>query len=165
MYKFIEEMLNEKPNDMKGVAATPAADHLFKVNDAPIYLDIDRASTFHHLVAKCLFLCKRARPDIHPTVAFLTTRIQKPDIDDWKKLVRLMNYLRKTLYMTLNLEIDQLDNAVNHRIAQRNQRQIRANRQAIQQLLDKNFGWRHGAPRVGSVGLAGRREEGALDAC
>ena len=82
MYKFIEEMLNDTSNDMKGVAATPAADHLFKVNNAPIYLDIDRASTFHHLVAKCLFLCKRARPDIHPTVAFLTTRVQKPDIDD-----------------------------------------------------------------------------------
>ena len=82
MYKFIEDMLNEIPNDMKGVAATPAVDHLFKVNDAPIYLDKDRASTFHHLVAKCLFLCKRARPDIHPTVAFLTTRVQKPDIDD-----------------------------------------------------------------------------------
>ena len=31
MYKFIKDMLDEIPKEMKGVAATPAADHLFKV--------------------------------------------------------------------------------------------------------------------------------------
>ena len=101
-------MLVEVPKEMKGVAATPAADHLFKVNENPKYIDKDRATLFHHLVAKCLFLCKRSRPDIHPTVAFLTTRVQQPDDDDWRKLGRLMKYLRKTMYMALTLQIDDI---------------------------------------------------------
>ena len=73
MYNFIQKMLDEIPIEMRGVAVTPAADHLFKVNASPKYLDKKRVDLFHHLVEKCLFLCKRARPDIH---AFLTTRGQ-----------------------------------------------------------------------------------------
>ena len=96
MFKYIKEMLDEIHEEMKGVAVTPAADHLFKVNPKPKYLDENKAELFHHLVAKCLFLCKRARPDIHPTVDFLTTRVKKPDIDDQRKLGRLMKYLHKT---------------------------------------------------------------------
>ena len=108
MYNFIRDMLEEVPKEMIGADVTPAADHLFKVSESPKYLDNKRAELFHHFVAKCLFLCKRARPDIHPTVAFLTTRVQKPDQDDWKKLGRMMKYLRKTLYMALTLEIDDI---------------------------------------------------------
>ena len=44
-------MLEELPKDMKGIATTPAADHLFKVNENPKYIDKDRASLFPHLVA------------------------------------------------------------------------------------------------------------------
>ena len=108
MYKYIQDMLRELPDDMKGLAVTPAADHLFKINPSPKFLDKARSEMFHHLVAKCLFLCKRARPDIHPTVAFLTTRVQKSDEDDWRKLARLMKYLRKTMYMPLTLEVDDI---------------------------------------------------------
>jgi hypothetical protein len=41
-------------------AATPAAEHLFKVNDdAKSLSDYDK-TVFHNFVAKCLFLTKRA---------------------------------------------------------------------------------------------------------
>jgi len=43
------------------------------------------AQFFHHYMAKLLFLCKRARPDIHTAVAFLSTRVKNPDTDDYKK--------------------------------------------------------------------------------
>ena len=108
MYKFIDQMLKEVPKDMIGMAVSPTTNHLFKINPNPKYLDKDKKELFHHLVAKCLFLCKRARPDIHPAVAFLTTRVQKPDLDDWRKLSRLMKYLRKTLYLPLILEADDI---------------------------------------------------------
>jgi hypothetical protein len=55
-------------------------------------------------VAKLLFLCKRARPDLQTTVAFLTTRVKAPDHDDWNKLRRCMRYLRATKDMHLTLE-------------------------------------------------------------
>lgn len=61
---------------------------------------------FHHNTAKLLFLCKRARPDVQTAVAFLSTRVKGPDRDDYKKLSRVMKYLRGTVNMPLTLEAD-----------------------------------------------------------
>ena len=63
---------------------------------------------FHHNVAKLLFLCKRARPDIQTAVAFLCTRVKAPDTDDYKKLTRVMRYLRGTVNMPLTLEAESM---------------------------------------------------------
>ena len=63
---------------------------------------------FHHNVAKLLFLCKRARPDIQTAVAFLSTRVQHPDRDEYKKLGQAMKYLWKTITLPLTLEADDL---------------------------------------------------------
>ena len=41
-------------------------------------------------------------------VAFLTTRVQKPDEDDYKKLKRVMQYLRGTRKLFLTLEANEL---------------------------------------------------------
>ena len=108
MKECIRNMLADLPEDMEGEAATPAAEHLFKTNDTPTHLNDEKAMFFHHNVAKLLFLCKRARPDLQTTVAFLSTRVQKPDVDDYKKLARAMKYLRKTITLPLTLEADDL---------------------------------------------------------
>ena len=108
MEELIRNMLTELPEDMDGTATTPAAEHLFKVNETPTYLDEKEAMFFHHNVAKLLFLCKRARPDIQTAVAFLSTRVQHPDRDDYKKLGRAMKYLQKTICLPLTLEADDL---------------------------------------------------------
>ncbi len=63
---------------------------------------------FHHNVAKMLFLCKLARPDIQTAVAFMCTRVNGPDIDDYKKLTLVMKYLCGTLHMPLLLEADNM---------------------------------------------------------
>ena len=39
-------------------------------------------------------------------VAFLTTRVKSPDQDDYKKLARVMRYLRATIDLVLTLEAD-----------------------------------------------------------
>ena len=108
MEEYIKSMLTELPEDMDGMATTPAAEHLFKVNETPTYLNEKEAMFFHHNVAKLLFLCKRARPDIQTAVAFLSTRVKQPDRDDYKKLGQVMKYLRKTITLTLTLEADKL---------------------------------------------------------
>jgi len=88
---YIDNMLQGLPDEFAGVAATPAGSRLFEVNtNDAVMLDEKKAAFFHHYVAKSLFLCKRARPDIQPTVAFLCTRVKGPDEDDHKKLKRLM---------------------------------------------------------------------------
>jgi hypothetical protein len=110
MTDYIKKMLAELPSgEMEGEAATPAASHLFEVNSKdPQLLSPDKAELFHHNVARLLFLCKRARPDIQTGVSFLCTRVKSPDIDDWKKLGRVMRYLRSTVDMPLTLEADNL---------------------------------------------------------
>ena len=43
------------------------------------------------------------------TVAFLTTRVQDPDEDDWKKLLRMMMYLKGTKELVLTLSADNMN--------------------------------------------------------
>ena len=62
------------------------------------------AQVFHTIVAKLLFLCKQARLDILTGVAFLTTRVRKPNEDDGKKLSRILKYLSGTRDLVLTLE-------------------------------------------------------------
>ena len=85
-------------------AKTPAADHLFQVREEATALGEKESLLFHNMTAKALYLCKRSRPDIQTAVSFLTTRVKDPDQDDWKKLVRLLRYLKgsKTLVLTLS---------------------------------------------------------------
>ncbi len=109
MKDYIGEILDDLPDDMDGEAVTPATENLFHVNDDCTKLDKDTAEMFHSNVAKLLFLCKRARPDVQTAVAFLTTRVKSPDVDDYKKLARVMKYLRGTLNLTLTLEATNLD--------------------------------------------------------
>jgi hypothetical protein len=106
MKDYNQEMLDELPEDMAGEAVTPAANHLFTINNKPKVLDEDTSDMFHHHTAKLLFLAKRARPNVHTMVAFLTTRVKSPDEDDYKKLGRCKKYLRRTIDLPLTLEVD-----------------------------------------------------------
>ena len=45
------------------------------------------------IVAKGLFLCQRASPDIHTAIAALCMGVQAPTEQDWEKLERLLRYL------------------------------------------------------------------------
>ena len=84
MYDYIDKLLTELPSDMNGSARTPAASHLFNVNKDAKKLPEESAQIFHHLVAKLLYLSCRTRQDIQTAVAFLCTRVQSPDEDDYK---------------------------------------------------------------------------------
>ena len=107
MPQYIEDLLLECPESiMKGTSSTPAANHLFQVNDHAEKLSAMDAVLYHHLVAKLLYLGKRTRPDLLTAISFLCTRIQSPDIDDFKKLGRCLRYLRDTKHLSLTLEAD-----------------------------------------------------------
>jgi len=51
---------------------------------------------FQNTNAHALFLCEQVRPEIIPTMAFLTTRIKASTEDDWSKLIRMMQHLRQS---------------------------------------------------------------------
>jgi hypothetical protein len=65
---------------------------------------------FHTYVAKTLFLCKRARPDLQTAVAFLCTRVKACDEDDYKKLIRMIQFIRATKDDYLTLSANSLHN-------------------------------------------------------
>ena len=109
MVDYIKTMLDELPSDMDGTAPTPASSHLFEVNELAEKLSTELGNLYHHNAAKLLFLCKRARPDVQTATAFLCTRVKAPDVDDYKKLSRTMQYLRGSLYMPLTLEADDMN--------------------------------------------------------
>jgi hypothetical protein len=70
-------------------------------------LDSAEAEQFHTTTAQGLFLCKRGRPDISPAIAFFTTRVREPNVEDWNKLVRMMQYLKITKDDVLTLSADE----------------------------------------------------------
>jgi hypothetical protein len=90
-------MIRNFPKELKStdVAETPAGDGLFNQGQGR-KLPTERAEAYRMMVAKGLFLCKRARPDIQPTIAVLCTRVKDWNEADWGKLVRLMKYLNGT---------------------------------------------------------------------
>ncbi len=86
--------------------ATAAPDNSFKVGEDAVKLDQARAKAFHNTMAKGIYVTKRARPNISLRIAFLTTRIKGPDIDDWRKLCHLVEYLHSTRELPLILVAD-----------------------------------------------------------
>jgi len=104
MYDYIDMMLAELPSDMNGVSTTPAALHLFNVDDGAEKLDEYKVQLFHHLVTKLLFLSRKSRQDIQTAVTFLSTRVQSPEVDDYKKLARVMKYICSTRDISLTVE-------------------------------------------------------------
>jgi hypothetical protein len=110
MINYLKNVINEFPEMIKGRAATPAHDKLFVIRDKEEVRPLveDQAFAFHHTVAQLLFMATRARQDIQATVAFLTTRVNSPDEDDWGKLKRVLKYLNGTKYLKLRLSVDNL---------------------------------------------------------
>jgi hypothetical protein len=60
-------------------------------------LDKTAQKKFHTIVAKLLYLAKRARPDILTATSFLCTRVTKPTKSYQRKLLRLLGYLKLTI--------------------------------------------------------------------
>ncbi len=83
--------------------ATAAPNNLFKVDEDAVKLDKARAKAFHNITAKGIYVTKRARPTISLSIAFLTTKVKGPDIDNWRKLCHLVEYLRSTRELPLIL--------------------------------------------------------------
>jgi hypothetical protein len=108
MTKYVDKMIDNMPTkDLEGGrVASPWNDNLFKVNEQSKKLNQEMAEKFHTITAQGLFLCKRGRPDISPAIAYLTTRVNNPNQEDWLKLVRMMKYLKQTRNDKLTLRAD-----------------------------------------------------------
>ncbi len=110
MIEYIRGIIDQFPEEIVAIWTSLAADHLFTVRDESLSkpLPEEQARAFHHASVQLLFLSARARRDIQPAMAFLTTRVRCPDEDDWGKVKRVLGYLKGTLNMPLILLADSL---------------------------------------------------------
>ena len=114
MIKQIQRASDDFPDEIGKSSSTSASDHLFQVRDPKEtekmgkWLPEEQAVHFHHTVAQLLFISTRVRKDIQTAVAFLTTRVKKPDEDDWGKLKRVLKYLKGTKHLKLTLVVDNM---------------------------------------------------------
>lgn len=92
---------------MAGTTVTPAENDLFTMHEDAKQLNNEQAKMFHHLMAKILYLSKRAHPKVLPTVLFLMTWVTKSNVDDWKKLGRCIKYLWDSKHLVLMLEVEE----------------------------------------------------------
>jgi hypothetical protein len=61
---------------------------------------------YHRTVVRLLFAAKRAHPDLQTSVAFLCTRVAAPNTDNYKKLTKVVWYIRDTINLPLVLGWD-----------------------------------------------------------
>ena len=83
--------------ELEGEVTSPAQHRLFQVNQDANPLDKNKKEIFHSATAKLLYIVKRARPDLETLVSFITMRVTKSDVDDWKKLKRGVTFVKNTI--------------------------------------------------------------------
>ena len=106
MFDYIGNVLNDIPYELYGTALTPACSHLFIANNNKTKVIPEEQEIFHHFVSKLLYLSNRKRPEIKTSMSYLCTRVHNLDIDDTKKVIRIIRYLRVTQWPPLTLESD-----------------------------------------------------------
>ena len=108
----MESIIDQAPSEFDGEDVTPAVKDLFTVDLTQQKLDGPTSDLFHCIVAMFLYVAKRTRPDIEVTVAFLCKRVKCPVTGEWKKLGRLVRYVRATIHLPLIVGTDGLGNMV-----------------------------------------------------
>ena len=89
------------------VVATLAGNNLMQRRDGKILNDKGQEA-FYTCVARGIFIGKRSRTDIQPTISVSSSRVWAPAVQDLGKLVRLCKYLNFTKDLYLVLFIDDI---------------------------------------------------------
>ena len=108
MDHYIEDVLKQWNNEVKGASTTPATGVLFNVDTGSPPLSKKESERFHSMVAKLLYAAKRVRIDILTATTALTTRVQDPREADMEKLMRIIRYLKSSKDVKLKLRCDEL---------------------------------------------------------
>ena len=78
---------------VEGNVRSPAQHGLMTVDKESERLDKHRSNVFHSVTQKLLYITKRARPDLETLLSFLTTRVTKSTVEDWKKLKQGLQFV------------------------------------------------------------------------
>ena len=97
--------LQKIANDYKNVKLSkiPADNDFFKISSNE-FLGSENIEKFHSFVAKLLYVARMCRPDILAYVSYLTTRVNKPTVNDEYKLRKLLGYLLYSIDITYRID-------------------------------------------------------------
>ena len=98
MIEQLKEAIAWLAEKLENSASSLANKKLFTSDDDDRQLNDEKSELFHCIVAKCFSICQRARLDIEPIVTYLCTRVSNNTIEYWKKLQRLVSFLKGTVY-------------------------------------------------------------------
>mmetsp|Transcript_8358 Transcript_8358/g.8194 ORF Transcript_8358/g.8194 Transcript_8358/m.8194 type:complete len:163 (+) Transcript_8358:88-576(+) len=100
MFDYLEDIIVEANKDLKNSRSYyPGNDSFMKVDQDSPRLPTKDAELFHRHVTRLLFASKTARPDIQVCVAFLCTKVKAPIELDYKKLGKVISYLKETVHL------------------------------------------------------------------
>ena len=95
MVYYIQGILKEFLCKVKATNTAPWNRRLFKVDIISKKIYEEQRGVFHTFFMKCIFLCKRGRPNITPRVGFMSLRVREANEGYWNKLLRLMGFLKE----------------------------------------------------------------------
>ena len=105
-FDFLKKHYNEVPKCTKGgYCNTLVPANLFKQSSNNKALDPEKKQEYRKITAKTLWLSQRSQPDIQLATGYHCTKVTRPTKQDWKKLTWLMQYLWKTHFIPLIIEI------------------------------------------------------------
>jgi hypothetical protein len=114
MIYYIDQILREIHSVSLASYNTPAVKECFHAKEDSPPLDGVGKQKFHTIVAKLLYLSKRARPDLLTATSFLCTRVKGPTKADQRKLMRLLGYLQSTRTLKYHLIPTQPMNVISY---------------------------------------------------
>jgi hypothetical protein len=105
MSSYVEKMLEFYARATE-LHCVPGKKGIFLVSEGSVDVGSEERQLFHTVVAKLLYLAKRARPDIITVVSFLCMRVKAPTLEDIEKLEYLIGYLQRTKAQLMVLRPD-----------------------------------------------------------
>jgi hypothetical protein len=106
MSNYVDKVIEVYSKELEGRRA-PGRKGVFLISEDSIEVGMELKQLFHTVVAKLLYLAKRARPDIIAVVSFLCTRVKAPTLEDLEKLEHLIGYLCRTRKLLMVLRPSQ----------------------------------------------------------
>ena len=97
MIESITKIIEEFSEEIKGSVTSPANQSLYEPGENENLLSNEKHDEFHSVTQKLLYIMKRSRPDIEPSVAYFCTRVTKSTVSDWWKLKRTLKFLLCTI--------------------------------------------------------------------
>ena len=80
---------------LEGMLTSCAAKGLREIDFNSLVLNAVKVKMFHSILAKLLFITKRARPDIELTIGYICTIVRESNVRDWIKLQRALSLIKK----------------------------------------------------------------------